>query len=98
LVPSSPPTTADYQALLLTKLKAEYPLTAAEQNVLSRGRNASTRSSSNNRRSNPTAYQDSTAFEALLGYLFINNDPTRLRSMLEWLQANVEPPPPATTN
>ena len=43
---------------------------------------------SKNRR-NPAAYQDSTAFEALLGYLYITN-PSRCQELLTWLEDIVD--------
>ena len=72
--------------MLLAKLREGYNLSKEEQNVLSRGRNSTTRST--NRR-NPAAYQDSTALEALLGYLFIT-DEARLRDLLGWLDETIE--------
>lgn len=46
-----------------------------------RGRNSVTRSK--NRR-NPAAYQESTSFEAFIGYVYIN-DPNRCKDLLLWL-------------
>jgi hypothetical protein len=77
---------AENQSHLLHKLKVEFPLTDKEQQVLMRGRNAVTRSK--NRR-NPSAYQDSTAFEALIGYTFITC-PERCRDLLAWLEKKVD--------
>lgn len=51
-----------------------------------RGRNAVTRSK--NRR-NPAAYQDSTSFEALVGYLYISKQ-ERCTDLLRWLEANID--------
>ena len=51
-----------------------------------RGRNSVTRSK--NRR-NPAAYQDSTALEALIGYIYIN-DKTRCEELLAWLETVVD--------
>jgi len=62
-------------------------LTDKEQQVLNRGRNAG--SSRNNNRRNPAAYQDSTAFEALLGYMYINT-PERCIALLEWIDGIVD--------
>lgn len=75
---------AENQSLLLEKLKKEFDLTEKEGQVLMRGRNAVTKSK-NNRRKNPVAYQDSTAFEALIGYMYISN-PERCRELLMWLE------------
>lgn len=43
---------------------------------------------SKNRR-NPAAYQDSTAFEALIGYIYIT-DKDRCRELLAWLETVVD--------
>jgi ribonuclease-3 family protein len=51
-----------------------------------RGRNSVTRSK--NRR-NPAAYQDSTSFEAMIGYVFIS-DPGRCAELLAWLETVVD--------
>lgn len=77
---------AEHQSNLLAQLKAEFPLTEKESQVLMRGRNAVTRSK--NRR-DPAAYQDSTSFEALIGYLFIS-DQDRCTDLLNWLDARVD--------
>ena len=77
---------AEHQANLLVKLRQNFELTSAEQQILSRGRNASTGSSKNRR--NPAAYQDSTALEALVGYLFVT-DRSRCHELLSWMQNNL---------
>lgn len=80
---------AEHQSHLLQRLKMDYPLTEKELQVLMRGRNAVTKSK--NRR-NPAAYQDSTSFEALIGYLFIN-DQQRCTDLLNWLDTVVDEGP-----
>jgi ribonuclease-3 family protein len=77
---------AEYQSQLLEKLRQEFELTQLEQQVLARGRNATTKSK--NRR-NPVAYQNSTAFEALIGYLF-TTDIGRCQLLLQWLHENLD--------
>ena len=57
-----------------------------EIHVIKRGRNSA--SKSKNRR-NPSAYQDSTAFEALIGYLYISNQ-KRCGELLHWLEDIVD--------
>lgn len=79
--------TAEHQSDLLTKIKAEFHLTDKELQIISRGRNAG--SSRNNNRRNPVAYQDSTAFEALLGFLYIDK-PHRCSELLYWIDAVVD--------
>jgi len=77
---------AEHQSYILQKLKKSFPLSEKENQVLMRGRNAVTKSK--NRR-NPVAYQDSTALEALVGYLYIN-DKTRCEELLSWLETVVD--------
>lgn len=60
-------------------------LTEAEQDLLRRGRNASSRGP---RRVNSKIYQQSTGFEALVGYLYLTN-PTRLVDLLSALDLSV---------
>jgi len=81
---------AKHQALLLAKLKQcdQFSLTKTELQVVSRGRNAVTKSSKN-RRGDPAAYQDATALEALLGYLYIT-DLERCRDLMQWIKNNLE--------
>ncbi len=62
---------AEYQADLLKALKESFELTDKEYQILNRGRNSVSRS---NRR-DPAAYQDATALEALIGYLYITDTP-----------------------
>uniref|UniRef100_A0A6T9ZTV0 RNase III domain-containing protein n=1 Tax=Pseudo-nitzschia delicatissima TaxID=44447 RepID=A0A6T9ZTV0_9STRA len=77
---------AEHQSHLLQQLKESFPLSEKENQVLMRGRNAVTKSK--NRR-NPAAYQDSTAFEALIGYIYIT-DKDRCRELLAWLESVVD--------
>ncbi|TVQ11060.1 MAG: hypothetical protein EA368_06330 [Leptolyngbya sp. DLM2.Bin27] len=63
-------------------------LTETEQDLLRRGRNASSRGP---RRIDSQIYQQSTGFEALVGYLYLT-DPTRLGELLNAL--NFDPPQP----
>lgn len=62
-------------------------LTAAEQDLLRRGRNASSRGP---RRVDSQIYQQSTAFEALIGYLYLT-DPSRLVELLSTLNLSANP-------
>jgi ribonuclease-3 family protein len=70
----------------LDRLKTNFPLSDKEKQILSRGRNAVTKSK--NRR-NPAAYQDSTSFEAFIGYLYIC-DQARCEEVLNWLDDIVD--------
>lgn len=76
---------AEHQADLLGQLKADpaFGCTLAELQVLARGRNSVSGSSRNRR--NPSAYQDATALEALIGYLFIT-DRDRCKTLLGWIR------------
>ena len=83
--------TAEHQSKLLSKLKRDFQLTVKERQVLNRGRNAAGsggRGNSSNRR-DPAAYQDSTAFEALLGYMYIAA-PDRCSDLLNWIDSIVD--------
>mmetsp|Transcript_13604 Transcript_13604/g.38284 ORF Transcript_13604/g.38284 Transcript_13604/m.38284 type:complete len:238 (+) Transcript_13604:413-1126(+) len=77
---------AEHQSFLLRQLKESFPLTEKESQVMMRGRNSVTKSK--NRR-NPAAYQDSTALEALIGYIYIT-DPSRCQELLSWLESVVD--------
>ena len=77
---------AEQQSHLLEQLKEKFGLSDKEKQILMRGRNAVTRSK--NRR-DPAAYQDSTSFEALVGYLYIE-DQERCCDLLNWLESVVD--------
>jgi ribonuclease III family protein len=64
-------------------------LTEAEQDLLRRGRNASSRGP---RRIDSQIYQQSTGFEALVGYLYLT-DPARLGELLNTLSFDPPQPP-----
>jgi ribonuclease-3 family protein len=76
---------AEYQADLLKALKESFELTDKEYQILNRGRNSVSRS---NRR-DPAAYQDATALEALIGYLYITDTP-RCSQLLGWIQNTID--------
>jgi ribonuclease III family protein len=78
---------AEHQSKLLSKLKEEFSLTEKEKQILTRGRNSG--SGRNNNRRDPVAYQDSTAFEAVLGYMYIAS-PGRCEELLSWIDDNVD--------
>ena len=61
-------------------------MTDKEKNFMARGRNSVTRTK--NRR-NPAAYQDSTSFEALIGYVYIT-EPNRCKELLAWLETIID--------
>mmetsp|Transcript_57070 Transcript_57070/g.64652 ORF Transcript_57070/g.64652 Transcript_57070/m.64652 type:complete len:226 (+) Transcript_57070:52-729(+) len=76
---------AEYQSILFRKLKETFPLSAKEKQVMMRGRNAVR---SKNRR-NPSAYQDATSLEALIGYVYIT-EPNRCQELLAWLETVID--------
>jgi ribonuclease III family protein len=86
LFPSSYYWLAEHQARLLEQVKTNFPLTKDETQVIMRGRNSAAKSRN---RKNPSAYQDSTAFEALIGYLYIT-DQKRCGEVLFWLDDIVD--------
>jgi ribonuclease-3 family protein len=79
---------AEHQSHLVAQVNEKFDLNDKEKQILMRGRNAVTRSK--NRR-NPAAYQDSTSFEALVGYLYIEDQP-RCCKLLNWLDSIVDEP------
>lgn len=83
---------AEHQSKLLQLLRQDtssFPLTSKEEQVLKRGRNAAAGRSNNNHRHHPIIYQDSTAFEALVGYLYIS-DSDRCTKLFQWIELNVD--------
>ncbi|WP_225852823.1 ribonuclease III domain-containing protein, partial [Haemophilus parainfluenzae] len=60
-------------------------LTPAEQDLLRRGRNASSRGP---RRLDPLIYQQASSFETLLGYLYLTN-PERLTELFGHIQLKI---------
>jgi len=78
---------AEYQSRLLSRLKESFVCTVAEQQILSRGRN-SVKSGKKNRHTNPQAYQDATALECLIGYLYLT-DSRRCSELLKWIRENL---------
>lgn len=76
---------AEFQSTLLKCLKESFQLTEKEHQILNRGRNSVSKS---NRR-DPAAYQDATALEALIGYLYIT-DTKRCSQLLGWIQDTID--------
>lgn len=98
---------AESQSKLLASMMKSFPFTDKELSVLTRGRNASSGSRGRKRGKEWGAiYQDSTAFEALIGYVYLE-DINRCFELLDWIrieQDNVDekegilPPQTSTTN
>lgn len=76
---------AERQAEQLALLRPH--LSETEQDILRRARNAA---SGRPKRVDPGIYQQATALEALLGYLYLS-DPQRLMQLLNQLQLEVQP-------
>ena len=70
---------ASAQAEILRKLEPQ--LTSEEKDIVRRGRNTETHSAPKN--ANPEDYMYSTAFEALIGYLYLMGEKDRLNEILE---------------
>ena len=70
-----------------------FTLTSEEQAVLSRGRNANLtarkKGKSANNAKGASAYQDSTAFEALIGYAYIT-DKQRFNEIISWMKDQLD--------
>ncbi len=66
---------------ILTRMIVDFGLTEEEQDWLRRGRNASARGP---RRLDPKVYRAATAFETLLGYLHLADQP-RLEEVFEFV-------------
>jgi ribonuclease-3 family protein len=78
--------TAESQSILFQSILSKMELTTEEQTIVSRGRNAGSASGGRKRgpkrlysstkedaNGGPSVYQNSTAFEALIGYLYLTN-------------------------
>ncbi|MGR3766458.1 Mini-ribonuclease 3 [Rossellomorea sp. NS-SX7] len=72
---------AKAQAAILKKLFDEERLTEEEINIVKRGRNA--KSGSIPKNTDVQTYNHSTAFEALIGYLFLLNRTERLEELIK---------------
>ena len=77
---------AENQSKLLALLLETFPLTKKEEQIISRGRNAAGATRS---RQNPKAYQDATALEAVIGYLYLS-DRKRLEELLNWMHVYLD--------
>jgi len=71
---------AKAQANILEKIEEE--LTEEELNIVRRGRNANSNTIPKN--ASVADYKKATAFEALIGYLFLKNDISRLKEIVRF--------------
>lgn len=79
---------AEAQSKLLQQFVDNFKLTSAEQGVLARGRNASLTARKKGK-GGESMYQDSTAFEALIGYTYIS-DKVRFNEMISWVRDELD--------
>jgi ribonuclease III family protein len=94
--------TAESQSILFQSLLLTIELTPEEQTIVSRGRNAGSASGGRKRgpkrlysttkedgSGGPSVYQNSTAFEALIGYLYLTNV-ERCKEILEFVRLEMD--------
>lgn len=77
---------AAYQAKLARRLQAEGRLSAEEEAVLLRGRNAQPGAMA--KHADPVDYRWASGLEALLGYLYLKDEQARLEELLAFLLAD----------
>lgn len=78
--------TAEHQAKLMATVLESFDLTTKEKQIVVRGRNSG--SVKGNRRKTP-AYNDATALEALIGYVYIE-DKERCTELLNFLYKHLQ--------
>lgn len=79
---------AESQAVFLAHLIEKNRLSDHESAIIRRGRNA--KSASKPKNAGLAEYKSSTAFEALIGYLYFENQHDRINSLMEQLFYDVE--------
>lgn len=83
---------AESQSKLLQKFIESFPLTSTEQGILARGRNASLTARKKGKSANSggaSTFQNSTAFEALLGYTYMS-DKQRFNEIISWMKLELD--------
>lgn len=73
---------AKAQALLMGNMLENDVLTEEEETYYKRGRNSKINTKAKN--TDIQTYLHSTGFEALIGYLYLTNQSTRLNEIIEW--------------
>lgn len=73
---------AKAQAMLVTQMLAENLLTEEEILIYKRGRNASSHTKAKN--TDVITYRMSTGFEAVIGYLHLTEQITRMEELIQW--------------
>ncbi|AND79945.1 Mini-ribonuclease 3 [Streptococcus pantholopis] len=82
---------AKAQAMLVSKLLEEGRLTDKEEAIYRRGRNAKSYTKAKN--TDIITYHMSTGFEAVMGYLHMTEQHSRLEELIAWCIAAVESKP-----
>ena len=77
---------AEYQSDLLQIVLERFPLTAREKVIVQRGKNSA--AVKGNKRK-PMEYNNASAFEALLGFLYISNR-TRCEELLNFVSVHLD--------
>ena len=73
---------ANAQAFLIQEMLLADLLTAEEEGIYKRGRNAKSHTSAKN--ADITTYRVATGFEALMGYLHLMKETKRLEELIDW--------------
>lgn len=79
---------AKAQAILIEKMLDQEVLTEKELDIYKRGRNAHSHTKAKN--TDVITYKMSTGFEAVMGYLHMTEDLTRLEELITWCIDQVE--------
>ncbi|WP_281164134.1 Mini-ribonuclease 3 [Liquorilactobacillus sicerae] len=79
---------AKAQAELIQKMTKEQLLEPIELEIFKRGRNAKSHTSAKN--TDVITYRISTGFEAVFGYLFLQNEQSRLEKLANWCLQQVD--------
>ena len=79
---------AKAQAMLISKMLEAQLLTAKEEDIYRRGRNANSHTKAKN--TDVVTYKMSTGFEAVMGYLHMTNQVERLEELIDWCIEVVE--------
>lgn len=79
---------AKAQAYLIEELKQNNILSEAELTIFKRGRNAKSHSSAKN--TDPAIYKISTGFEAIIGFLHLDNQQERVDEIIQFCIQTIE--------
>ena len=79
---------AKAQAMLVSKMLEDNILSEEEEAIYKRGRNTNSHTKAKN--ADVITYRMSTGFEAVMGYLHMTEQTTRLEELIEWCIKTVE--------